>query len=142
MTSLAWSTSPFDAPMLAVGGVGVGSGEGPTAQVFGYNLALRRWLPMAQLLGHTGRVTDVAWAPNIGRSYHLIATASCDKSVGLWRLLPESATDAAGSGIGSAVLTSGKLPAPAGFSSRRLPGATCDVECVAVFMDDQQPVWR
>lgn len=74
---------------------------------------------------------------------HLIATASRDGVVGLWRLLPESATDAAGSGVSRAILAAAAPPPPPAFATRRLPGASCDVECVAAFADHgSQPVWR
>ena len=102
------------------------------------------WLPMLELMGHADRLHDVAWAPSIGRSYHLIATASRDGTVGLWKLRPESATDAAGSGsqVGGALLSLGSLPQPPAFGTRRLPGASCDAECVAAFSDHGLPVWR
>ena len=35
--------------------------------------------------GHTRAITDVAWAPLMGRSYHVIASASKDSHVNLWR---------------------------------------------------------
>ena len=74
---------------------------------------------------------------------HLIATASRDGVVGLWRLQPESATDAAGSGVGAAVLASSAPPPPPAFRTRRLPGASCDVECIAAFAETPGlPVWR
>jgi nucleoporin SEH1 len=36
--------------------------------------------------GHKDTVTDVEWAPQFGRSYHLIATCSLDKKVIIWKL--------------------------------------------------------
>lgn len=38
------------------------------------------------LNGHTDTVTDVEWAPQFGRSFHLIATSSLDKSVIIWKV--------------------------------------------------------
>jgi nucleoporin SEH1 len=38
------------------------------------------------LVGHKGPVHDIAWAPNLGRSYHLIATASKDHTVRIWQI--------------------------------------------------------
>jgi WD40 repeat protein len=55
-------------------------------QIWGYNGSGAIWLPMLELVGHTDRLHDVAWAPNIGRSYHLIATAGKDGVVGLWKV--------------------------------------------------------
>lgn len=36
--------------------------------------------------GHTDSVTDCQWAPVFGRSYHLIASCSLDKSVKIWKV--------------------------------------------------------
>jgi hypothetical protein len=63
-------------------------------------------------------------------------------------VLPESAVDAAGSSIGSAVLAStvsGEAAAPpTSYVVRRLPGASCDAVCLAAFRDSEggEPVWR
>jgi len=38
------------------------------------------------LPGHREVIHDVSWAPNMGRSYHLIATASKDKYVRIFKL--------------------------------------------------------
>lgn len=40
-------------------------------------------------MGHQDDVNDVAWAPNMGRSYHLVATACKDKFVRIWKLKPK-----------------------------------------------------
>lgn len=36
--------------------------------------------------GHTDTVTDVEWAPQFGRSFHLIATSSLDKQLIIWKV--------------------------------------------------------
>jgi nucleoporin SEH1 len=41
---------------------------------------------VAALDGATDIVHDVAWAPNLGRSYHLIATASRDQKIRLYQV--------------------------------------------------------
>ena len=45
-------------------------------QVWEYNDQYRRWQVVIVLEGHSAPIHDVAWAPNLGRSYHLIASAS------------------------------------------------------------------
>ena len=35
---------------------------------------------------HADRVHDVSWAPDMGRSYHLVASASRDRTVRVWSL--------------------------------------------------------
>ena len=41
----------------------------------------------------TYAVTSVAWAPNCGRSFHLIATGSRDGHVRIWKLRPPPLND-------------------------------------------------
>jgi len=84
---LDWNPNPFDTAMLAVGT------QEPTAKIFQYNDKLRKWelaftLPatVGDADSHTGPILDIAWAPNMGRSYHLIATASKDRTVRIWRI--------------------------------------------------------
>lgn len=45
-----------------------------------------KFKPAEELRGHKGLVRDVSWAPNLGRSYHLIATACKDGHVRIFRL--------------------------------------------------------
>src|SRR5690349_5051854 len=49
-----------------------------------------KWQASEVLGGHTDVVTDVAWAPNIGRSYQLLATASKDGHVRIFKMAEES----------------------------------------------------
>lgn len=80
--SLAWNPHPFERHMLAVASH---NKEAPV-KMWEYNEALRRWVHVASIAGHTDAVHDVAWAPFVGRSYHIIATASKDRTVRLWTL--------------------------------------------------------
>ena len=87
VTCLSWCTSQFDAPLMVVGG---GRGE---VSVWGVSAAARKWVRMLALRRHEGgRVNDVAWGPNVGRSFHFIASAGSGVLC-LWKLLPENATD-------------------------------------------------
>lgn len=79
-SSVTWNPSPFDPPCLLVGT------KSPEAIVWQYNKATRRWEVLHELKGHTDEVHSVAWAPNLGRSFHLVATASKDKTVRIWKL--------------------------------------------------------
>jgi len=85
VTSLSWNPSLFDTPQMVVG-----SSSG-NARVFGFHEKLKRWTVIVELTGHKGAVNDVAWAPNLGRSFHLIATASSDRNVKVWRLAKSAA---------------------------------------------------
>lgn len=73
LTCLAWNGSPFDTEMIAVGG--------HSRRVA---VMMRREGKWVEAWSHTcqGVVHDVAWAPVMGRSFHLIATVST-----LWVLI-------------------------------------------------------
>ncbi|KAI9910513.1 hypothetical protein PsorP6_010632 [Peronosclerospora sorghi] len=79
-TCLSWNKSRFDVPMIMVGG------NSDAAKVWGYNNSYRKWQVVAELVGHTDAIHDVCWAPNMGQSFHLLATASKDRTVRIWRL--------------------------------------------------------
>jgi len=88
---ISWNPSPFDRNMLVVG-----SSE-PSVKIWEYNETHRRWTHIETLIGAgTGsgtndrlgpehRIHDVCWAPNMGRTYHLIAAAVKD-TVRIWKL--------------------------------------------------------
>lgn len=91
-TCLAWNTSPFDAATIAVGT------QGASPQIWQFNDKLRKWEQIALLAkepsakegGHKDSIHDISWAPNLGRSYHLVATASKDRTAKIWQLDPNA----------------------------------------------------
>ena len=56
-------------------------------RVWAFNESFERWQVMHQLQGHTGAVHDIAWAPDTGRSFHLLASASADGCLGVWAVV-------------------------------------------------------
>lgn len=91
INAVAWNPSPFEKPMLVVGT------DDHSVKIWEYNELQRRWVTIETLQGHKGPIHDVDWAPNVGRSYYLLATASKDCTVRIWQL--ESKTsDAKSSG--------------------------------------------
>jgi len=82
---LTWNPSAFDPPMLAVG-------SQDNVKIWECHPKLQRWQSVADLEvsggpgGHEDEVHDIAWAPNMGRTYHLIATACKDQFVRIWKL--------------------------------------------------------
>lgn len=60
-------------------------------QIYEYNEQYRRWVQIEALQSHTNTINDVSWAPNLGRSYHLLASASKDQKVKIFKIqvLPE-----------------------------------------------------
>lgn len=86
ITCLSWCTSPFHPPLLAVGL------DDKKPKIW----RLRdkgRWEVVCTLEGHTDSIHDIAWAPSMGRSYDLIATASKDKTVIIWTIRRNKETD-------------------------------------------------
>jgi nucleoporin SEH1 len=76
VTCLAWSTRRLqELPTLAVG-----TSNG-TIALYRYYDTARQWLLLLQFPGHTGGggVIDIAWAPNMGRNFHWIASIGQDR---------------------------------------------------------------
>ena len=80
VSCLSWCGGRFEAPMLAVG-----AAQGRVA-VWRFSDATRQWQAAYQLPDHGRAVLDVAWCPNVGRSFHLIATTGRDGALRLHRL--------------------------------------------------------
>jgi nucleoporin SEH1 len=69
VTCLSWSTGRFEPPTLVVGG--------SHPAVYRYTESSRQWSAVLDLPPPAhGIVRDVAWAPNVGRRFHYIA--SCE----------------------------------------------------------------
>lgn len=112
---LSWCTWNASRPMMVVG-----CAKDHVAKIFRPDLN-NKWQPCEVLGGHGDVVHDVSWAPNMGRSYHLIATACKDGHVRIFKL-----TDDTQGG------------AMAGGWTRKM----FNVACVADFPDHNAEVWR
>ncbi len=77
-TCLSWNKgTQFEVPMLAIGTRNKADAKLSSAHVWRYHKDTRQW---AKFIEFDCRhyTSDIAWAPVMGRSYHLIATASDD----------------------------------------------------------------
>ncbi|GMI39022.1 hypothetical protein TrCOL_g10512, partial [Triparma columacea] len=83
VTCLSWCSGRFEPPMLVVGG---SSGR---ITVWRFSDSSRQWHVAAELPNHSLSVLDVSWAPNIGRSFHLIASSGKDKTLRLYKMKRE-----------------------------------------------------
>lgn len=79
VTCLSWNDCAFEHPKLVIGG------HSRAAVVWTCGSS-GKWFEECRLEGHTGPVHDVAWAPGMGRSYHLIASADRSHTVRVFTL--------------------------------------------------------
>jgi nucleoporin SEH1 len=100
VTCISWNPCVYQPPMFVVGAndkSGFEAGARPTTErqrgdellmVWMYSQKKNSYEPLVKFEseGHSKTITDVAWAPLMGRSYHVIASASKDCRVILWRL--------------------------------------------------------
>lgn len=80
---ISWnpSVSRLHNPMIAVGSdeaSGTGAPQGGRVKVYEYGEVSRRWQLVETFTSITEPVHDIAFAPNIGRSYHVLAVAGRD----------------------------------------------------------------
>jgi nucleoporin SEH1 len=85
--ALSWSPSPFDAPALAIA-------SGNAVEIWEYQDTARKWL-LQFAIPHPQPVHHVDWAPQMGRSFHLLATACKDRKLRVFKLTPGSTPDSA-----------------------------------------------
>ena len=64
---LSWCTGRFEPPTLVAGGSHL--------VVYRYSQSTRAWQQLLQISPEKGDILDVAWAPNVGRRFHYIASA-------------------------------------------------------------------
>ncbi|KAK5665690.1 epoxide hydrolase, soluble (sEH) [Batrachochytrium dendrobatidis] len=81
---VSWCQSRMESQMLVVG-----CGRDHTAKVYRVDYH-GKWQPYEVLPGHGDTLCDIAWAPTMGRSYHLIATACKDGHVRIFKLTDET----------------------------------------------------
>ncbi|KAH6573306.1 hypothetical protein BASA50_007895 [Batrachochytrium salamandrivorans] len=81
---LSWCQSRMEPQMLVVG-----CGRENSAKIYRID-SHGKWMPFEALFGHGDTVCDVAWAPTMGRNYHLIATACKDGHVRIFKLTEDT----------------------------------------------------
>jgi len=86
-----WNPSTFDNPSFIVGCY-YDQKKGnikDLLQIYIYNEKQKDYINAVNLYsenGHKNNIVDVEWAPQLGRSFHLIATSSVDKKLIIWKL--------------------------------------------------------
>ncbi|XP_059610659.1 nucleoporin seh1 [Phlebotomus argentipes] len=115
LSCLSWNQSMFrlHAPMIAAGSDDATQSTGGKVFIYESSENARRWTKVETLAQVTDPVHDIAFAPNVGRSFHILAVAS--KDVYIYNLKP--------------------ILEPTGAS--RL-----EIQCAGQFSDHYCTVWR
>ncbi|XP_018567541.1 nucleoporin SEH1 [Anoplophora glabripennis] len=116
---LSWnpSLSKLHPQMLAVGSDDPSPGNGGKVFIYEYSENSRRWTKLETINSVMDAVHDISFAPNLGRSFHILAVAT--KDVRIINLTPEEDDQSLQSGI-----------------------TKLDVQTVAQFDDHNTLVWR
>uniref|UniRef100_A0A671P8M3 SEH1 like nucleoporin n=1 Tax=Sinocyclocheilus anshuiensis TaxID=1608454 RepID=A0A671P8M3_9TELE len=80
------------APMIAVGSDDSNVTYGGKVQIYEYNEVTRKYAKAETVMTVTDAVHDIAFAPNLGRSFHVLAIAT--KDVRIFKLVPLCASSA------------------------------------------------
>lgn len=131
-SSLTWnpSLSRLRSPMIAVGSDDANN-SGSKVLIYEYNENLRSWQKLENVSAINESVHDIAFAPNVGRSYDLlgVATTKDVKIISITPLPPEPM---------SHIASSGQLSQHSAiFEKTRF-----DIRIVASFEDHGSQVWR
>jgi len=81
LSCLSWNTSRLHPAMIAVGSDDPNPSAGGKVHIYEYNDSARKFLKSETVYVVTEPVHDVRFAPNLGRSYHLLAIAARDLTI-------------------------------------------------------------
>ncbi|XP_014661947.1 PREDICTED: nucleoporin seh1-like isoform X2 [Priapulus caudatus] len=124
---LAWNPSRVHPPMLAVGSDDANPSAGGKVIIYEFSEAQRKWNKVETVMIVTEPVYDIAFAPNLGRSYHMLGVGSKDVHViTLKPLKRELAVTAP----------------PQGSSTQATGMSRFEIRQVAQFCDHYSQVWR
>ncbi|OBZ84596.1 Nucleoporin SEH1 [Choanephora cucurbitarum] len=116
----------------------IGLGKEVGARIFKHD-GHNRWIPAEFLPGHTDLVHDVSWAPSMARSYQLIATASKDGMVRIFRLTEQTVPAQKPQ---QTVQRGRSAFSPAGTPTQNTNTKVFHIEMIACFDDHKAEVWR
>ncbi|XP_045461022.1 nucleoporin SEH1 [Harmonia axyridis] len=94
-SSLSWNStlSKNHPQMLAVGSDDANPSNGGKVFIYEYSENSRRWIKLETIQAVTDAVHDIAFSPNLGRSFHVLAVAT--KDIRIYNLIPDI-SDASG----------------------------------------------
>ncbi|KAI9216729.1 WD40-repeat-containing domain protein [Blastocladiella britannica] len=104
--------------------IAVGCGREHSARIYYHDAGRNRWFPGDVLPGHTDLIHDISWAPSMGRSFQLVATACRDSVVRIFRIAAGHSPLllAASNPLSPYANTTPPSPAPHMLSSRTAAG--------------------
>ncbi|XP_015781272.1 nucleoporin SEH1 [Tetranychus urticae] len=80
LSSITWNPSRIHPPMIAVGVDDASASDGKVI-LFEFSENTRQWIKIEVISLVSDPVHDIAFAPNVGRSYHLLGIASRDVKI-------------------------------------------------------------
>jgi len=81
LSCLTWNTSRLLSPMIAVGSDDPNQSAGGKVHIYEYSDSARKWLKLETLYAVSDPVHDVRFAPDLGRSFHLLAIAAKELTI-------------------------------------------------------------
>ncbi|KAL5021658.1 hypothetical protein ScPMuIL_000813 [Solemya velum] len=78
---VSWNPSRSHPPLLAIGSDDSNPSAGGKVQIYEYNDTTRKWNRVETIVMVTDPVHDLEFAPNLGRSHHLLSIASKDLKI-------------------------------------------------------------
>ena len=113
--SLSWCPSMFFKEYIAVSAQ-------DSAYIY-HKTELGKYQRVAEFPSCKGLIRDIAWAPSMGRQFQLIAVASVDGYIRIFKVTPKLPTAGSGAGSGATIAVAGASTASTGPSSGAGPNA-------------------
>mmetsp|Transcript_1727 Transcript_1727/g.2390 ORF Transcript_1727/g.2390 Transcript_1727/m.2390 type:complete len:437 (+) Transcript_1727:135-1445(+) len=130
VTCLSWCTGRFEPPTLIVGGSHLA--------IYRYSDASRQWQSLLTLTSPSNNpnVLDVAWAPNVGRRYHLIASVD-DHKLTVYRLARNTVTSSS-----TTTTTTARTNGDGGGGAPNKPDYQLELESSQILEDDSMDSYQ
>lgn len=132
LSCISWNPSRFHAPMIAVSSDDASTTSGKVI-LFEFVENTRRWVKVEVINFVSDPVHDIAFAPNVGRSYHLLGIASRD--VRILSIKPNNNTNQSSNSISPHPLNA----QPSSLTSNH---SKFEIKQVAQFNEHGTQVWR
>ncbi|KAK8380961.1 hypothetical protein O3P69_008106 [Scylla paramamosain] len=108
---ISWNPSPsrLHAPLIAVGSDDPNTSSGPKVFIYEFSANTHKWNRVDSLVSISDPVHDLAFAPNLGRSYHLLGIATKDVRVVTLRPVKQESAQSQGNSMSFEVRQAGQF---------------------------------